>query len=113
MLLLKQVFSGLKFKYSIIFSFPLKKTGYVALKCFLLMLFFIPHFIYSIYDDIVEFILLPFVYIPIIGLIFRFICYILGSINSIFFTILCFADIAYSSPNMDLIEEMNSQGMLK
>ena len=105
--------STLKLRYSLIFHYGSNKAGYVFLKTLCILIFIIPFFVYGIFDFIVEMILLIPSYIPIIGLLARFICFILGSINSLFFILLTLADIFYKSENAQVIEKLNDSGHLQ
>ena len=79
--MLKDLLNALRMKYFIIFHYGSKKIGYIILKTICILIFIIPFFIYSIFNFIVDIILLILSYIPILGIFVRLICYVFDSIN--------------------------------
>jgi hypothetical protein len=99
-------FALLKLRYSLIFHYGSKKLGYIILKTICLLLFFIPFLAYEIFDFVIELILLIPCYIPIICIVSRFICYILGWINTLLFSLVNSADIIFDSENYKVMEQI-------
>ncbi|MBR2468420.1 MAG: hypothetical protein IKB42_05215 [Clostridia bacterium] len=109
--MLVELFYTLKLRYTMIFSYGSKNAGYIALKTLLLVLFTIPFFVYEIVSFVVEMILLLPSFIPIIGLPFKFVSYILSCIGSWFCTFLCLPDVIYDTPKTEAeatIERLNN-----
>ena len=110
--MLKVLLNALKMKYFIIFHYGSKKLGYIILKTICILIFIIPFLIYSVFNLIVDIVLLIPLYIPIIGIFARLICYIFDGINSLIFILLTFADIVFESENSKITEQLNNQGYL-
>ncbi len=110
--MLEDLFDNLKLKYYIIFHYGSKNIGYIILKTLLIILFFMPYFLYGIFDFFVEILLLIPSYLPIICIPVRIVCLVLGGISSIFFVLLTLADAFYHTSNMWKIEYLNNNGNL-
>ena len=111
--MLEDLFARLKLRYSIIFHYGANNIGYILLKTICILLFIVPFFVYGVFNFILGIILLIPSFLPIIGLIARFISFISDSIHSIFFILITLADAVYESENMQVIQKLNDKGMLK
>ena len=111
--MIANLFNQMLFKFKIIFNYGSKNVGYVILKTLCILLFVIPFIVSSIISFLIDILFLIPSMLPFIGIVARLVCFIVGSIDSLFFVLLTLSDSIFNSDNMKLIEQLNNSGFLK